>query len=85
MPAVAELSRAYPAYTDSVEMHYNLGLAYARTGDPDSALLYLERAEELGALAQPELYPLADAYFNLGLAYREAGNLDDAEGSYNFV
>lgn len=77
--AITELSRAYPAYTDSVEMHYNLGLAYSRTGDPDSALLYFERAEELGALEQPELYPLADAYFNLGLAYQKSGDTAAAE------
>lgn len=77
--AITELSRAYPAYADSVEMHYNLGLAYSRIGDLDSSLLYFERAEELGALAQPELYPLANAYFNLALACLDAGNGEDAD------
>lgn len=77
--AITELSRAYPAYADSVEMHYNLGLAYSRIGDLDSALLYFERAEELGALTQPELYPLANAYFNLALACLDAGSGEDAD------
>ncbi|AMV71731.1 hypothetical protein JCM30471_02070 [Desulfuromonas carbonis] len=76
--AVAEFRLAYPAFTDSVEMHYNLGLAYARLGDLDSAQLYFDQAESLGALDEPEVYPLANAYYNLALAYLEKENLDEA-------
>jgi len=76
--AVSEFRLAYPAFTDSVEMHYNLGLAYARLGDLDSAQLYFDQAESLGALDEPEIYPLANAYYNLALAYLEKENLDEA-------
>lgn len=79
MQAITELSRAYPAYADSVEMHYNLGLAYSRIGDLDSSLRYFKRAEDLGALDQPEHYPLANAYFNLALACLKAGKNQDAD------
>lgn len=75
--AIAEFSRAYSAFADSIEMNYNLGLAYARIGDPDSALLYFDQAEFLGALDSPELYPLADAYYNLALSYLEAEDVDE--------
>jgi tetratricopeptide (TPR) repeat protein len=75
--AIAEFSLAYPAYVDSIEMNYNLGLAYSRTGDPDSALLYFDQAEALGALEHPELYPLANAYYNLGVAYLETDSFED--------
>jgi len=67
--AIKKFRLAYPAYIDSVEMNYNLGLAYFKIDDPDSAVLYFEQSEELGALDQPERYPLEDAYFNLGLTY----------------
>lgn len=70
--AIDEFRRAYPAFSDSVEMNYNLGLAYARIGDRDSALLYLDQAEALGALELPELYPLADIYYNMAIAALES-------------
>lgn len=76
--AIDEFRQAYPAFTDSVEMHYNLGLAYSRTGDRDSALLYLDRAEALGALTLPGLYPLADIYYNLAVAALESEADDEA-------
>ncbi len=83
--AVREFRRAYPAFADSIEMNYNLGLAFTRLGDSDSALLYFEQAEALGALDSPELYPLGDAYYNLGLAYLEADALDDAARLFHKV
>lgn len=76
--AIAEFRQAYSAFIDSTEMNYNLGLAYARTGDPDSALLYFDEAEALGALEQPGLFPLANAYYNLGLTYLEADAFEEA-------
>ena len=76
--AVREFRQAYPAFTDSAEMHYNLGLAYARLGDLDSAQLYFDQAESLGALNEPDFYPLANAYYNLALAYLEKDNLGEA-------
>ncbi len=83
--AIVEFRRAYPAFTDSIEANYNLGLALTRTGDYDSALLYLDRAEELGALDSPDLYPLADAYFNLALGAFDNQALDEAAGLFQRV
>lgn len=77
--AIAELRLAYPAFAESVEIHYNLGLAYQQVGDLDSALIYLERSEELGALGQQDIYPLANAYYNLALGYLDQGADADAE------
>lgn len=77
--AIDEFRRAYPAFTDSVEMQYNLGLAYSRLGDLDSAQLYFDQAESLGALTQPDVYPLANAYYNLALAYQEKEDYAEAE------
>ncbi len=77
--AIPELRLAYPAFADSIEMNFNLSLALAQSGDPDSALLYLERAEELGALDTAGLYPLADNYNNLAIQYLDAGNDPEAE------
>lgn len=65
--AVDAFRLAYPAFSDSVEMNYNFALAYTRLGDVDSAQIYLNRAEELGALQQLELYPIDNLYFNLAL------------------
>ena len=48
--AIVAFRTAYPAYTDSIEMHYNTRLAFSQAGDADSVLLYLEQAEFLGAL-----------------------------------
>ncbi|BCR04597.1 hypothetical protein DESUT3_16660 [Desulfuromonas versatilis] len=83
--AISELKLAYPAFADTIEMNFNLGLALAQTGDADSALLYLERAEELGALDRPEIFPLADSYLNLANRYRAAGNDAEAERLYRTV
>jgi len=80
--AIAEFRRAYPAFLESVEMNYNLGLACYRVGDPDSSMIYLAQAEAFGALEEPALYPLGDLYFNLGLEYVEAENLDEAVRSF---
>jgi tetratricopeptide (TPR) repeat protein len=80
--AKAEFRRAYPAFPESVEINYNLALACYRTGDPDSSMIYLERAEALGAREKPALFPLGDLYFNLGLEYMEAENQDEAIRSF---
>ncbi len=76
--AIASFRTAYPAYTDSIEMHYNMGLAYSQAGDADSALLYLEQAEDLGALKVAQLFPLINAYYNVGLLYLEQEALNEA-------
>lgn len=68
---VAELLKVYPAFAGSLEANYNLGLGYTRLGDPDNALLYLELAEGLGALDQPDLYPLTGLYYNIALLYND--------------
>jgi len=80
-----ELRIAYPAYTDSIEMQYNMGLAFSKLGDPDSAMLYLEQAEALGALDAPEVFPLVNAYYNVGLIYLENDNLVEAEKIFRRV
>ncbi|TYO99913.1 tetratricopeptide repeat protein [Geothermobacter ehrlichii] len=77
--AVEELRRAYRDLADSVEANYNLALALSRTGDVDSAQIYLNRAEELGAAGQPELYPLASLAFNLALVCLDRDDLAEAE------
>ena len=69
--AVDEMRLAYPAFTASADMHYRLGLAFTHLGDLDSAQLYFAQAESLGALAQPDCFPLADAYYDLATAYLE--------------
>jgi tetratricopeptide (TPR) repeat protein len=76
--AIAEFRQAYPAFSDSAEMNYLLGSAHSRTGDLDSALLYFDQAEALGALEQPGLFPLANAYYNLGLTCLETDSPDQA-------
>lgn len=76
--AVDEFRQAYPGFSGSVEMNYNFSLALTRMGDPDSALIYLTRAEELGAADQPELFPLSSLYFNLALLYVNSDELDEA-------
>lgn len=76
--AIDEFRSAYPAFTDSIEANFNFGLAYARLGDSDSALLYFDQAEALGALDFPEIYPLVNAYYNLGLTSFDADALDEA-------
>lgn len=65
--AARELKQAWPAYAQSVEANYNLALALAGTGDIDSALIYLQQAEDLGATEYPDTYPVAAIYFNLAL------------------
>lgn len=69
--AVDEMRLAYPAFTASANLHYHLGLAFTHLGDLDSAQLYFAQAESLGALAQPDFFPLADAYYDLATAYLE--------------
>ncbi|ALC16257.1 hypothetical protein DSOUD_1478 [Desulfuromonas soudanensis] len=83
--AIDEFRSAYPALTDSIEMNFNFGLACARLGDSDSALLYFEQAEALGALDFPEIYPLVNAYYNLGLTFLDADALDEAAGLFRRV
>ncbi len=80
-----ELRIAYPAYTDSIEMQYNMGLAFSKLGDPDSAMLYLEQAEALGALDAPDVFPLINAYYNVGLTYLENDDLRQAEEIFRKV
>ncbi|RMF42881.1 MAG: hypothetical protein D6751_11370 [Deltaproteobacteria bacterium] len=76
--AVRELKVAYPAYIDSVEANYNLALALVGSGDADSALLYLQQAEDLGAAEQADLYPIAAIYFNIALKQLNGDRLEDA-------
>ena len=76
--ALAELHRAYPSLSQTIGINFNMGLAYTRLHDPDSALLYLEQAETGGALEQPEIYPLASAFYNVALVYLDDGNQDAA-------
>lgn len=83
--AIDSLSLAYPAYTESLDLHFNLAIAYLRTKDLDSALLYSERAEELGALDNPDLYPIVDIYYNLALAYEENDNFQEAERLFSRI
>ena len=82
---IKELRIAYPAYTDSVEMQYNMGLAYSQLGDPDSAMIYLEQAEALGALETPDVFPMINAYYNVGLTYLEDDDLEEAESVLRMV
>lgn len=76
--AIEEFRASYPGFADSAEANYNLALAYSRLGDADSALLYLERADELGAAQQPDLFQLTNLYFNLALSYIDADQPNDA-------
>ena len=78
LEAIAEFRQAYPALSASLEINYQLGLAHSRSGGLDSALLYFDQAEALGALEQPEFFPLANAYYNLGLACLETDALNEA-------
>lgn len=83
--AVAELRRAYPAYAASIEMNYSLGIVLTRLGDADSAQIYLEQAEALGALDTPGIYPLASAYYNIGQLYVEASRTAEARRIFRKV
>lgn len=76
--AISHLVAAYPLHSASPEVNFNLALAYERSGELESALIYLEQAERSGALAQPELYPLAGLYFNLALAQIQRGQAEEA-------
>lgn len=76
--AVRELKAAYPAYIDSVEANYNLALALTGSGDADSALLYLQQAEDLGVAEQADIYPVAAIYFNIALERLNRDRLEDA-------
>jgi len=80
-----ELRIAYPAYTDSIEMQYNMGIAFSKLGDQDSAMLYLEQAEALGGLNSADVFPLVNAFYNVGLAYLENDNLPEAEEIFRKV
>jgi len=83
--AVDAFTRAYPTLADSIEMNYNFGLAWSRLGDPDSALIYLEQAEQLGADGQQDLYPLGEVYYNIALIYLQNGHPDEALALFNKV
>jgi len=76
--AIAALRKAYPAYNDSIEMHYNMGLAFTLLGDPDSALLYLDQAETLSGRQGSAVYPLTNALYNVALLYLEKDALDES-------
>jgi len=76
--AVKEMHRAYPSLSQTVGINFNMGLAYTRLRDPDSAQLYLEQAEASGALDQREIYPLASALYNVALVYLDRGERDAA-------
>jgi len=76
--AIAALRKAYPAYTGSIEMNYNMGLAFTLLGDPDSALLYLDQAETLAARQGTADYPLTNALYNVALLYLEKDALDES-------
>lgn len=76
--ALEQFRLAYPAFIESAEMNYNLGLASFRLGDLDSAQLYYDRAAGLGALEQPDVYPLANAFYDLALAYLDKDDFGEA-------
>lgn len=76
--AVSEFRRVYSFFSDSIEMNYNLGIGLTGTGDAGNARLFLEQAEALGALRQPQIYPLSSAYYNIGLVYLENGQVRNA-------
>ncbi|PLX98903.1 MAG: hypothetical protein C0624_14055, partial [Desulfuromonas sp.] len=76
--AIKEMHLAYPSLSQSVGINFNLGLAYTRLREPDSAQLYLEQAEASGALQQREIYPLASALYNVALVYLDNGERDAA-------
>ncbi len=76
--AIKSLRTAYPTYTRSIEMQLNLAEAFLQTGDTDSALLYLEQAEALGATKIQNRYALINAYYKVGLIYREQEALNEA-------
>jgi tetratricopeptide (TPR) repeat protein len=76
--ALAKLQTAYPAYQQSIEAHYNLTIAALRLGDLVSAEIYLEQAEELGAMDTPGLYPVAGLYFNMAIKAQQAGEANEA-------
>lgn len=80
--AIAELSRAYPAYVDSKEMNYILAIAFYQVGDLDSSLLYLEQAEDLGALQEPETYSIVNLHYKIGLKHLERSSFQEAERAF---
>lgn len=80
--AIAELRKAYPAYVDSKGMNYTLAIACYQVGDLDSSLLYLEQAEKLGVLKEPETYSIVNLYYNIGLKYLEQSSFPEAEQAF---
>jgi len=76
--ALAKLQTAYPAYRQSIEAHYNLAIASLRLGDLVSTEIYLEQAEDLGAMDTPGLYPIAGLYFNMAIKAQQAGDANEA-------
>jgi tetratricopeptide (TPR) repeat protein len=80
--AIVELRKAYPAYVDSTEMNYTLAIAFYQVGDLDSALLYLEQAEDLGALLEPETYSVVNLHYKIGLKYLERASFQEAERAF---
>lgn len=77
--AVAALTKAYRSLGNSLEMNYNLALAYSLLPDQENAQLYLEVAETLGARENQALYPIATLWYNLALAAIEQRHDSDAE------
>lgn len=76
--AVESLLVAYPEYVNSLEVNFNLALAYVRQGQRNDALVFLAQAEELGAAKQQELYPVGELYFMLAIEAMNARDLDEA-------
>jgi len=67
-----EAVRSYPAVTAS---YFNLGLLYARTGQPDKAIEIFERALTIKESK--------NIYYNLALLYKEQGDQERAIKAYN--
>lgn len=80
--AIVELRKAYPAYVDSTDMNYTLAIAFYQVGDLDSSLLYLEQAENLGALQEPETYSIVNLHYKIGLKHLERLSFQEAERAF---
>jgi Tfp pilus assembly protein PilF len=73
-----EIALADPAYPPVSRMRvlYNIGKLYLETGDPDSALTYLQRAVELARNPADTTYELV--YLMLGKTLSELGRNEEA-------
>jgi tetratricopeptide (TPR) repeat protein len=83
--AITSFRTAYPAYVDSIEMQINLGRAFSQIDDPDSAMLYLEQAEALGAMKQQNGFLLINAYYKVGLTYFDREAYDEAYSLFKHI